>query len=474
MRTFKVGTGEKRKVVSFELDGTRLLVTKDYGDGTRKQTEKVLRSEAAAHAAVERMVGELTAHGYKERNADLLEAPRPKTSPAAPSEKPAERAGGIDLGFLADAGEDSAEVAESLGPRLAPAATAEATPKKKRAGKKKKKKRKAAANGDALDKRVVAGFGAAGFLCAAVVGFLAYTAFLKPASIVGTWAGSKTEHEIGKYLINTRYRLVLDGQGHAAMAVNDGTTDNGTYAFAKDQINLTFTDEDGVTSQLVYKVKLGGATLDLFDPTSGTKVVQLIRHHDTPVVAKFAPPPAAPANFAAGPADPAADEKLASVPFGVKDGAFHLRHPTGWEVETGARPDNSYSWARFTKGSAKIRVFADVAGSLLAGPNATDNEGKGEFAPVQGAHDGYKDDAEELYGGYKESRAASFTGSGLGEGRICSFTGSGGGIFASKLKGIRVTFLSNDRRISVLCEAPADQFDKLAPAFLATCRSLSH
>ena len=116
--------------------------------------------------------------------------------------------------------------------------------------------------------------------------------------------------------------------------------------------------------------------------------------------------------------------------------------------------------------------FADVAGSLMAGPNSNEYEEGSELAPVHGAHLQYKRNASEMYGDYRESEPALFQGAGLGEGRLSAFTGSGG-LFGSKLRGIRVTLLTNDRRVSVLCEAPAGEFEKLKPTFLAICRSLS-
>jgi hypothetical protein len=267
--------------------------------------------------------------------------------------------------------------------------------------------------------------------------------------------------------------LILDDQKHASMSVQGGPPSGGTYALQGDRLKLTLKDEEGEASEIQYKVALGGSTLDLFDVGSGKKVVQLIRFHKQTAAGRGTPPAAAPKDIAGGPADKAADDLLASVPFAVKDGAFALRHPPGWEVETGSRADNSYSWARFTKGSAKIQVFADVAGSLVSGPNSSDHEEGSPTAPVHGAHERYKRNASELYSEYKESEPAAFKGSSLGEGRIATFTASGSGVFGSKLQGIRVTLLTNDRRISILCEAPPKDFDKLKATFLATCRSLS-
>ena len=502
MRTFKIGDGEDRRFVVLEVQGSRLRVTQGNADGRTKRSEKDLPGEDEARSACERMARELTARGFVERNSHTPAKAGPARPVAAPSKKaaPPSGSGGLDLGLLAEAGEGEAEEVESLLPRLAPSPAAEAAPKKKPAAKKRKKKRKGEAGADALDKRVIAGIGAVGVVLVGLVGYLAYAAFLKPPSIVGHWEGSRTEHEIGKFLTNTQYVLILDDRKNASMSIQGGAPSGGTYALQGKRLKLTFRGEPldeaegldgaekgeegdqgeggmaGMAGETTreYDVVLGGSTLDLFDVQTGKKVVQLIRFHKKPTAGKVAPPPAeAPADIAAAPADKAADEALASVRFAVKDGAFAMRHPAGWEVETGARPDNSYSWARFTKGSAKIQVFADVAGSLMAGPTSSDHEEGSPTAPVHGAHERYKRNASELYSDYRESEPASFKGAGLGEGRIATFTASSGGVFGSKLRGLRVTLLTNDRRISILCEAPPKEFEKLKATFLATCRSLS-
>lgn len=473
MRTFKIGTGEDRKYVLLELQGARLRVTKGNADGSTRKSEKELASEAAARSACEQMARELIARGYVERNSEPSAA---KARPASASKRAGSSAGSGGLaGLLEEAGEGDAEPAEALLPRLAPAAVAEPAPKKKKTGGKKKKKKKGQeiGQGGSLDKRVIAAFVAVGALCLGVVGFLGYEAFLKPPSIVGHWEGSRTEHEIGKFLSNMQYRLVLDAGKKASMAIGEGDANNGTYALKGDRILLSLKDDEGDPVEHEYKFKLAKATLDLFDVSSGNKVVQLIRFRDKPVVAAAAPPAAAPKGLTDGPIDKDADARLASVPFTVKDNAFSLKHPGGWEVETGSRPDNTYSWARFTQGSAKVQVFADVAGSLMAGPTSGEHEEGSELAPVHGAHLQYKRNASEMYGDYKESEPALFKGAGLGEGRLSAFTGSGGGLFGSKLRGVRVTLMTNDRRVSVLCEAPAAEFEKMKPTFLAICRSLS-
>jgi hypothetical protein len=308
---------------------------------------------------------------------------------------------------------------------------------------------------------------------------MAYDTFFKPPTIIGVWKGSRLDFEIGKPIIHTQYGLVLDDKKNASLTLGGDYTTKGTYAVKGNRLKLTFKDDDGEKSVQEYKISLGMTTMDLLDPSSGKKVVELIRQSAQPT-SGTAPPPAPAKELAAGgadvPADKAADLRLASVEFSPKDGAFKLRYPKGWDTETGSRPDNTYSWGRFTNGSAKIQAFADVQGSLMSGSDSArqPQEEGSPLAPVQTAHDLYKRTVAEEYSDFKESAATLFKGSSLGEGRIAAFTASGGGVFGAKLSGYRVTLLTNNRRVTLLCECPAADFAKLKPTFLAVCRSVSN
>ncbi len=468
MRTFTLGGGTDRKVVTVEVRGNVLRVTQTKAEGVGKRDEKEFAGEAEARSAAERMARELLTRGYAERAA----APKARqTVPAARKGEP----DGLDLGALAAAGEGVA-AAEPVLPRItAPAVpAAEAAPKKKKK-KKSGKKKAAAGGGDGLDQRVLAAVGFVGVALVSVVGFLVYEAFLKPASIVGHWEGSRLDFEIGRPMVHTQYRLILDDQRRAEMTLQEKFTSKGTYSLQGDRLKLALKDEGGDPDQVEYKVSLGRATLDLFDPKSGKKMVQLVRFRQEPSVGGGggAPAPSAPNDAAAGPADKAADERLASVQFSPKDGAFKLRHPAGWTPETGSRPDNTYSWARFTKDSAKIQVYADIAGSLMAGASNVQHEKGSSLAPVHGAHVNYQKTVSKEYSDFKESEPTLFEGAGLGEGRIATYTASAGGLFGGKIRGYRVTLLSNDRRVTLLCECPEGEFEKYKPTFLAVCRSAS-
>lgn len=488
MRTFTHGTGSTRRIVAIEVNGPRMRMTQKNPDGTTKRSEKELQSEDEARAACEQMARQLISKGFTEQAA----AGAKKASTAARSAAPASELGDIRADHLVDDAEGPADAAPVL-PRLAaqpgagPAVDAGTAKASKKGGGKKKKKKRKAADGDALDKRVLGAVAAVGLAFVAFVGYMAYDAFLKPPTIVGKWAGSMIDFEIGRPIIHTSYELVLDENHKASLTLQEKFTSVGTYALNGNRLKLVLKDanpeegEEPMTSEKEYKIALGRATLDLIDPSSGKKLVQMIRFREKPVVGGGkAAVPAAPTDVAgaggeaAGNVDKAADERLASVEFAPKDAAFRLRHPAGWKSETGSRPDNMYSWAKFNGGSAKINVTADTKGSLMAGQNTDGNLPPGsELAPVHRAHELYKKTAAEEYSDYKESEPTLFSGSQLGEGRIAAFTASGGGLFGSKLRGYRVTLLTNDRRITLLCDCPEADFEKLKPTFLAVCRSVA-
>ncbi len=477
MRRFSLGSATDRKIVVIELDGSRMSVVQMLPDGSSRRNKKELSSEVEAQAASERMAQELISRGFVEQGSRSPKPAKPgalASKPAAPAPQREEPDGPY---LLADVEAPVAAVEPVLSRLSAPPGTkaaAETEPNKKKKGGKKKKK---AANGDALDKRVLAG--AAAF-AALVIGFFAYMiydGFLKPPTIVGTWRGSMIEFETGHPIIHTRYDLILDETKRAEMTLQEKLTSVGTYSLQGNRLKLSFKDDDGETTETQFKIALGRSTLDLLDPGTGKLVVQLIRSREKPVVGGKPEAPPAPAELAAGDTgkiDKAADERIAAVEFSSKDSAFKLRYPQGWESDTGSRPDNTYSWATVSHDSAKIRIIADIKGSLMSGSDASrEHEEGSEFAPVHVAHELYKKTAAEDYGDFSESKPGVFKGSGLGEGRISLFTAAAEGLFGSKLRGYHVTLLTRDRRVTILCHCPEKDFAKLKPTFLAVCRSLS-
>lgn len=505
-RTFAKGTGTNRRSVVIEASGHRMAVTQVKADGTGTRNEKQLSSEAEARSASDLMARELLSRGFVEQAtpgsahgmpvAARVEGPKAKPKAAPPAPEPAEDIYGLE------AADEPAEAAPVI-PRMAPppaAAEGSSSGTKKKSGKKKKKRKKKGGGEDGLDKRVIAGAGAAGAVILGLVGFLVYDAFLKPPTIIGTWQGSRIEYEVGSAMSFMQYRLVLDEQKRAAMTLQGDMTESGTYEVKGDRLVLTFQDDagggagggvgddeeggeegeaggGGGAAQVEYKISLGRATLDLYDVSTGKKVVELVRQREKPSLGGPARGPAAPKGVAAADVaggDPAADAKLASVQFSPKDKAFKVRHPEGWEVETGSRSDNLYSWARFTKGSAKIEVRADAAGSLMAGsPSGEQHEEGSPLAPVHQAHELYQKSISDEFSEFSESEPTVFKGSQLGEGRIAALKATESGLLGSKVEGYRITLLTNDRRVTVLCTCASRDLEKMKPTFFAVGRSLA-
>jgi hypothetical protein len=474
MRRFTLGSATSRKIVVIELNGARMSVVKMMEDGSSTRQQKELKSEDEARSASDKVAHELISRGYVEQGADGSRPTKTNgtSKPVAkPREVEVEDSNPYDL--LEDV-EPPVAVAAPVLTRLATAPPAEpaSAPKKKAGGKKKKKKK--ADSGDGLDKRVLAGIGAAAFIFFGFIGYMVYDIAFKPPSIVGTWRGSLLEFETGGPIIHTRYDLVLDEKKRASLTIQEKYTETGTYTYKNKRLKLALKNDDGVSSDRDYKVALNNTTMELLNPESGKVEAELIRTREAPTVGGKAEPELPTPEVAGDPGkvDKAADLKVASVEFSPKDNAFKLRHPKGWEVETSSRPDNTYSSAIFTKDSAKIEVYADVAGSLMSGSDVGGDYPEGsEMAPVHRAHEQYKRTASDEFSDYNESKPGVFKGSDLGEGRISTFTASSGVLFGSKLRGYHVTLLSRDRRVSILCHCPEKEFPKYKATFQAVCRS---
>jgi hypothetical protein len=473
MRRFTLGSATSRKIVVIELNGASMSVVQMMEDGSSKRQQKELRSEDEARSASERLAHELISRGYVEQGVGGSRPARPNGS-----SKPVAKARAVEEVNSYDILEDiepPVAVAAPVLTRLATAPPAEPAPKKKPAGKKKKKKKKAD-GGDGLDKRVLAGIGAAAFVFFAFIGYIVYDIALKPPSIVGTWRGSLLEFETGGPIIHTRYDLILDEKKRASLTIQEKYTETGTYTFKNNRLKLALKNDDGVSSDREYKVSMNNTTLELLDPQTGKVEAELIRTREAPTVGGKAEPELPTPELAgdAGKVDKAADLRLAAVEFSPKDNAFKLRHPKGWEADTGSRPDNTYSWAKFTQDSATIQVYADVVGSLISGSDVSRDYPEGsEFAPVHRAHEHYKKAASEEFSDYKESTPGVFKDSGMVEGRISTFSASSGGLFGSKLRGYHVTLLSRDRRVTILCHCPEKEFPKYKATFQAVCRSFT-
>jgi len=300
-RTFTLGSVTDRKVVVIEVNGPRLGVMRMKSDGSTQRSEQELKDETEARSACDRLVSELISRGFVERT-DSRAAQAKRSRPAGAASKSADAASKpakVDFNSLYEDDDPPPAAEEPILPRLraepGSGPSVDSAPKKKK--KKKTGGKKKAESGDALDKRVVAAFVVVGAACVALAGYIAYDIFLKPASIVGTWAGSKLDFETGKPMIMSQYGLVLDEHRRATMTLQEKFTSVGTYTLRGNRLVLTLhgekdeEGEEGPTSEQQYRVSVGRVTLDLFDPASGKKVVQLIRQREPPALGNAPPAP---------------------------------------------------------------------------------------------------------------------------------------------------------------------------------------
>ena len=347
MRTFVLGSGQDRKFVHIEIQGQRMAVIQGKADGSTKRSEKELASEAEAISASQIMARELLARGYVEQKLCWQESrkERQQTSQSAKAKpvvsEPDEPEGGL---YALD---EEVEEAAPVLPRMAvgqAAGTSESgeKPKKSGAKKKKKKKKKTSEGGSEfeLDKRVVGGVIAAVLAMVAFGGFLAYEAFLKPPTIVGSWQGSRVEFETGGPMSFIQMSLVLDGQNRAAMTIQGSEPSVGSYRVEGDKLKLAFKDEEGEVDGSHVPVWPGprdaGPVRD--STAEGKKIVQLIRLRDEPVVAGGGGGPGAPEVAAvaapeAGAGDKAADAGACACRVCVEGRGFQAVASGGLGVE---------------------------------------------------------------------------------------------------------------------------------------------
>ena len=271
------------------------------------------------------------------------------------------------------------------------------------------------------------------------------------------------------------------------MTLQEKFTSVGTYSLKGNRLKLSLKSQsedgelDDTPAETEYKILSRQRDARSHGPQTGKLAVQLIRFREPPVIGKK-PEKAAKqvisANLAADleKFDQAEDQKLASVEFSPKDGAFKVRYPQGWQTDTGSRPDNLYSWASFTHDSAKIEVRADVKGSLMSGSDAAPGHSSRKAAsspPFIALTRSTRRLPSDDFSDFKESKPEVLKGSALGEGRISQFTATETGLFGSKLWGYHATLLTRDRCVTVLCQCHGEEFAKLKPTFLAVCRSLA-
>src|SRR5215471_10124457 len=69
MRRFTLGSGNDRKIVVIDLNGTRMSVVRTMPGASRTQSQKDFASEAEARSASDHLARELISRGYAESKA---------------------------------------------------------------------------------------------------------------------------------------------------------------------------------------------------------------------------------------------------------------------------------------------------------------------------------------------------------------------------------------------------------------------
>jgi hypothetical protein len=148
--------------------------------------------------------------------------------------------------------------------------------------------------------------------------------------------------------------------------------------------------------------------------------------------------------------------------FEHKDGGWGLEYPEGWDASAGGKKTST---GTFSKGSAKIKLQTDLAGSLMSEGGSYNKTGppSDEDFPVHKAHVMAKEKVASEYSEYKEEEPTKFSAQLGGEGRKSEFTASGG--FSGPVHGYRATLLSRDYRYVIVCVCSESDWANLKPAF---------
>lgn len=147
-----------------------------------------------------------------------------------------------------------------------------------------------------------------------------------------------------------------------------------------------------------------------------------------------------------------------------KSGRYRVEYPEGWNADGGGGKSNDH-WAKFTKGSAQFSAHSDLSGSLMGDMGSAGGLLGGDLGqpseedmPVHRIHMMPHKVGEE-FSDYKETGSpVKFTNQFAGEGRKSEFTASG-------IHGYRATFLSRDRRFTVVCQGKESDWAVLKPIY---------
>ena len=163
------------------------------------------------------------------------------------------------------------------------------------------------------------------------------------------------------------------------------------------------------------------------------------------------------------------------IKYTAMDSSFTCDEPAGWATASGASGGIN-SGALFERSGAKIDIDTDLEGSLQGDITRATNAQMGDLmpgvvqeSPVEKLHEQGADAMKQKLGDYQEQPYKTFTGD-LGEACYSEFTGDGG-LLEGHVHGYRVTMLSSDRRVTIICQCPQSSWNTLKPAFLHVINS---
>jgi hypothetical protein len=157
--------------------------------------------------------------------------------------------------------------------------------------------------------------------------------------------------------------------------------------------------------------------------------------------------------------------------YNVKDGAFQITYPEGWDKE--AAGASGHAWAKFTGGDASIKIKESTLGSLIGGGDSGGGHDRGQedkYFGAQSLHETKKAFYAEEMSGYTEESGEGFTTKfGLAWRTPFTFATTFGG----KFRGIRATYLGAVKQVDVICICPARDWETLRPVFIKCLDSVS-
>lgn len=178
--------------------------------------------------------------------------------------------------------------------------------------------------------------------------------------------------------------------------------------------------------------------------------------------------------------------------FDAPDKSYVFDAPAGWQADTAGVPGVQASRAVFTKGQVAVTLKTDQSASALADIMNATNAQQQQFRedmqnqqggmppgmalpppPVPAVEQLHKMDQADLtskYQDYAEKPMHAFNAQ-TGDARLSEWTGVGDG--GTHMHGYRVTLLTKDVRIRLICRCPEKNWKILQPAFVKMIHSVA-